>query len=523
MQDINFTVFFAIWANHKGWQLPALHVQICDWLENRGRVAVLEVFRGAAKSTIVACYEAYVLWKNPQWRFLVQAADDDLAVSMSRDCREVLRQHPLCVGMLDNKTSEHTFWVRAANDMRNASVTAAGIMSNVVGSRADEVIFDDVEVPRNISSHALREKLRARMSDATYILVKGGKKLFIGTPHCHDSIYDEEEAKGADTLKIPLFRHNQRGEYAEPIQSIRLIDHERDLIVMRGADTLQAGFDYTVDGDVLTFTKPFTGLLDIYSGCAWPERFPPDEIASRRKQAYSLNEWDSQYMLRAKPLDEARLSPDLMDFYEVEPEFTEANGQLCCKLGNRMISLVRAYWDVASGKVKADSSVLSIVFQDEQGRMYWHAAEPLIGDIHQQCDAVKQLAKRYRLPAISVETNGIGGFVPAILRKALAGVDCRVVEVHATGNKGERILGAIETPLSAGLLWAHTRIADGYALTEMREFSPVDKDYSPDYLDSLAGAILATPVKMRYQRNTPESSAFRSSNGMHIAKHISRV
>src|SRR3546814_9152067 len=45
----------------------------------------------------------------------------------------------------------------------------------------------------------------------------------------------------------------------------------------------------------------------ICAGCAWPERFDLTEIQKRRKETRTLNAWDSQYGLEAKPLTEVRL------------------------------------------------------------------------------------------------------------------------------------------------------------------------------------------------------------------------
>ena len=163
--------------------------------------------------------------------------------------------------------------------------------------------------------------------------------------------------------------------------------------------------------------------------------------------------------------------------------------------------------------------MLSVVWQDNQGRLYWHAAERLNGEIDEQCAEVRRIVERYRLPNVAVETNGIGQFVPALLRKALAGTGCSVTDTQAKGNKHERIIAAIEPALSAGLLWCHVRVADSYALTEMDEFNPLDRGYSPDYLDSLSGAILASPVriKSKSQESQPVTQ-FRGAGGSIKAK-----
>ena len=206
---ISFLAFFLIWARYKGWDVPQHHVRICVWLERfwwHGRVGVLEVFRGAAKSTIVAVFQAWILYLDQSVHILDQAADDKTARKLSRDTRHVLNRHPLCRGMLGRADQAvESINVLGNPDARNASVSAHGVLSNVTSSRAEIVIFDDVEVPKNTRSDAARAHLRERMDEATHILVPGGKKLYIGTPHAFDSIYDEQAAAGAEnnlTLRV---------------------------------------------------------------------------------------------------------------------------------------------------------------------------------------------------------------------------------------------------------------------------------------------------------------------------------
>lgn len=510
--DIDFATFFCLWAELKGWTVPDLHIRICDWLDQCGDLALLMVFRGAAKSTIHDCFEAYTLWQDPELNITIQAADDDTAVKASREIRDVLMRHPLCEGMIEGKPAEHQFWVAGSTDTRNPSVLAAGILSNVVGSRSDRFSFDDVEVQKNIETPAARIKLRKRVSDSTYILRPGGKKLFIGTPHTHESIYNDVEAMGADVLKIPLFAHNQRVTDADKVSRLKLAIPAADLVVFHHHIMLNAPVQYWVDGDELVFAQPISGLVDLYSGNAWPEYFTRDEIRKRRKEAFSLNEWDSQYMLRARPVTDIRLDPDRLNAYDVEPVFTRRNGQVEAKLGNAYLSFSKAYWDVSIGKVGSDGSVLTILFQDEDGNHYWHRAaevgEDAGPDVDKQCEAVSAALKELAVPNVIVETNGAGGFVPAALRKQLRkdGVACSVLEKSQNTNKQKRIIGNVEPVLSAGKLWAHVSVLKSKAIAQMRDFNPELTNQEDDYLDSLAGAIEASPVRVG------KSVAAQSSN-----------
>lgn len=194
---VSFLVFFLIWSRQRGWVVPDVHVRACQWLGERGDLAVLRCFRGFGKSTLLAVYNAWRYYLDRQYRILHQSEADGTAYKTSRDTQNVLRNHPLTRGMFREGGVEQ-WWVEGAADPRNASMYAKGILSNVTSARADECQNDDIEVPRNIQTPEAREKLRYRLGEQTHILVPGGRTLYVGTPHTHESIYDEMEKLGAD-------------------------------------------------------------------------------------------------------------------------------------------------------------------------------------------------------------------------------------------------------------------------------------------------------------------------------------
>ncbi|MGI9504179.1 MAG: hypothetical protein ACR2RE_14115, partial [Geminicoccaceae bacterium] len=83
------------------------------------------------------------------------------------------------------------FTVKRSLILRDPSLLARGITSNITGSRADIVICDDVEVPNTCRTPARREELKNRLQEISYVLVPGGLQLYAGTPHSLNSIYAE--------------------------------------------------------------------------------------------------------------------------------------------------------------------------------------------------------------------------------------------------------------------------------------------------------------------------------------------
>jgi len=530
---ISFLAFFLMWAERMNWDVPDCHYQACHWLELRGNLAVLRCFRGFGKSTILAVYNAWRYYCDRQYRILHQSESDGTAYKTSRDTQNVLRNHPLTKGMLpDGQGTVEQWWVNGALDLRNGSMYAKGILSNVTSARANECQNDDVEVPRNIQTPEAREKLRYRLGEQTHILIPGGRKLYIGTPHTHDSLYDEVESMGADCLTIRLFEKEKRVEAKDATLLHYDLSFRPEYVfawIHKSARLLVEDVDYKITSSGVEFATTPDTVIDFYADCAWPERFTREEMENRRKETRTVNEWDSQYQLHSKPVGDVRLDPDRIREYNIHPQIRYANRTASLWLGNVQIVGAVAWWDVATGKVKADASAFSLMLTDARGHLYWHICQELTGELAEfddndkitggQVAQIKELVLKYQIPVVCVEVNGPGSFAGKLLRQALKGTGCGVREEFSITNKQKRILDAFEAPLSSRFLWAHTDVLDGPAYDQMRDFNPALTNQPDDFIDSGAGAISQTPVRIGKVVGIPTGHAredWQLSDGDHL-------
>lgn len=525
--DVSFVAFYLMWADVMGWKVPMLHIRICHWLETcDDPVRVLMIFRGAAKSTLYAIYKAWKLYRNKNNRSLIWAADGGLAKKLTRDTINVLRRHPLCGGMLPPKPGAQTFWVNGASDARNASMNAVGVNQNATGSRADDIDFDDIEVPKNIKTPEARSNLRMKIEDSTFIAVPGSQETYIGTPHTHDSIYPEMIESGAAVLKIPLFESFKRYDNTAEATRYKIpftIGPDGLYVftgIHRGAKLLKDGTDYVIEKNHVVFNSPPNVVIDLYSNCAWPERFTRDDIIKRRKKTRTLNYWDSQYMLEAKPVSETRLDPDKLIPYDAEPVIKIANKIPSMWLGSVRIVGMSLRWDPSSAKARSDVSALGLLLQDEFGRRYIHRVIQLEGEVAITSDdgrkiikgqvlQICEIIKKFHVPRITIENNGIGGFAPAWMKAALKQnhLICGVNEQPSITNKNMRILEALEDPLNSNMLWAHTSVIEGPFWDQMKDFNPDTKNQEDDYIDAVAAAIGDTPERLNIKiSDVPESN-----------------
>lgn len=541
MIQVGFAAFYLVYAETLNWVVPDFHLDVCDFLENYGSLGLLMMPRGHGKSTILDIYNAWKLYNNPNHLILHQGATDPDAYKVSRGTEQVLERHPLCQLFNIKKVRGETqkWWVTGSNDVRHGSIHARGIMSNVTGSRANEIQNDDVEVPGNIGTPEARVKLRYRLSEQTFILIPGGQELYVGTPHTHDSLYSEiMQNPDAKCLIFRMFEKEKR--YEQVIECF--VDFKPIYIfsgIGRTSSLLTEGKDYQVvkvgNGFKITLDESHY-LIDIYSEALWPERFTAKEMQKRRRKCRTLNEWDSQYQLHAKPVGDVRLNPEKLIPYAVEPELKRANGIYYMMLGERRIVGVTCSWDPSSGKLKSDTSAVELVLHDDIGNKYWHRSIELTGEVVQHDDQgnitggqvwqLCDLIEKFSIPKVTIETNGIGGFAPTALKGALKKrrIRCGVSEQHSTQNKNKRILEALEGPLISGLLWVHVSVIDtpdgentSKQYKQMQQFNPALSEQEDDHLDSLARAVVDSPErigKIHRQNEANERPNWRTDGGV---------
>jgi hypothetical protein len=526
---ISFSAFFLMYVEGRlGLEAPDFHLDACDFLqefamggENDPDVAVLMFPRGHSKSTNLDIFNAWLIYEDPEHWILHQGTADRDAYKCSRGTLAVLKTHPLTENNELFKKREGTtskWWVNGSTDERYGTFFAAGILSGVTGQRATFIENDDVETPKTTNNQEKREKLKTTLSEQTHIAVPNTKTLYIGTPHSHDSLYTHLIEKGAKTLILKMFEKEYRIEKGQTKAIIPFAPVHAFAGIGKGAKYLYPDKDYSVheiDGFYHIEIFGEHNLVDFYSKSIWEKRFTPKEMEKRRVKCETINEWDSQYQMHARPVGNMRLDPDYLKPYSEEPRLVTANGEARLYIGENRIVSVSAHLDPSSGKKNRDVSSFTILFQDDIGRLYWHRSAGLTGKIINvdeegnictggQAWTVADLVKEFNLPAVTVETNGIGGHVPdnllAVFKKRK--IRCAVQGIHESKNKNIRILGAIEGPLLSGYLYAHESILkdengnDSDIVKKMRVFNPETQDNPDDEIDSLAKAISNEPVRM---------------------------
>lgn len=462
-----FPEFVMLWDQLQGLGMPQHHLKICRWLDQcwigGQRELLLMAFRNSGKSTLVGLFCAWLLYLDADRRIMVMAADFALAKKMVRNVKRIIERHPLTKALKPKRKEQWAsdqFTVNRPSELRDPSMLAKGIGANITGSRADVVICDDVEVPNTCDSAPKRLDLRARLQEIDYVIVPGGLQLYVGTPHTFYTIYGDKAQDGEEPF---------------------LAEFER-------------------------FKLP---LLDVNGKSQWPERFPDKNIASIQRRT-GRNKFESQMMLRPVNISESRLDPDLMQPYTAELDYREHNQQASLYLEDKRLVSSSCWWDPSFGSPdKGDASVIAAVFTDEAGGYWLHGLRYMthdprliakVDEATQLCGQVVDFVRQYYLPSVCLETNGVGKFLPGLLRRELEkqGVRCAVIEKHSRTNKAERILSAFDVVLASKALHVHQQVLKTKFPVEMREWvaNVVTRD---DALDAVAGCLSSEPVRLSRQ------------------------
>ena len=130
-----------------------IQVDIAQYLQNlpSDRI-VIQGFRGVAKSFLTCAYAVWRLWPNRDLRVLIISASRDRADDNARFIKSIIRTLPFLADMKADKSqldTQNIFNVGGAQADISPSVKSVGITGQITGTRADLLISDDVEVPKN--------------------------------------------------------------------------------------------------------------------------------------------------------------------------------------------------------------------------------------------------------------------------------------------------------------------------------------------------------------------------------------
>jgi hypothetical protein len=439
---------------------------IADFLVADTPRKVIEAFRGIGKSWVTSVYVVWRLYLDPPANFLIVSASKDRADAFSTFTKRLISDieilHFLKPGP-GQRDSNIAFDVGPAGASHSPSVKSVGLFGQMTGSRADEVIFDDIETPNNSQTQLMREQISERIKEAEAIIKPGGRITYLGTPQCEMSVYNKLPERGYVVriwpARVPKTPEKYHGRLAPYIISL-----------------IEGGARVGTTTDPLRFTN---------------------EDLDKREASYGRSGFALQYMLDTSLSDQDKHPLRLSDLIVMALDRDMAPVQLGWgndpekhwrELQSLGLGLDRYYRPVYTSPEMAayTGAVMAIdpagkgkdktsyaVVKTLHGRLYLTDAGGLDGGYSE--DVLKQLAavaKVNKVNVIVVESNFGGGMFTELLKPVVNKIHpCGIEEVRHSTQKEKRIIDTLEPVLNQ-----HRLVVD-YSLIQ-RDF---EQDCDPEH------------------------------------------
>ena len=472
---------------------------IAHFMQHGPRRKMIMAFRGVGKSWIYAAFVCWRLYCNADWKIMVVSASKPVADSFSTFVKRLISEMPILqhlVAKEGQRDSNIVFDVGPAKASKDPSVKSVGIKGQITGSRADEILADDIESLNNSDTQQAREKLAELIKEFDAVLKPGGIISYLGTPQSEDSIYNQLPERGYTVriwpARVPADIEKYKG---------RLAPYVVDKIA-RGA---QAG-------------EPMD-----------PKRFSNTDL-SERELSYGKSGFAMQFMLDTELGDMERFPLKLSDLIiqaidrEVGPtklvwaaEPDRIYGELPC-VGMTGDRYYRPMW-VSDSMAPFSGSVLAIdpsgrgkdetgyaVAKMLHGQIFVPAAGGLTGGYDDATlERLALIAKDQKVIRIIIEANFGDGmftklFTPWLLK---VGYPCTVEEVRHSKQKELRIIDTLEPVMNQHRLivdpsvikkdWESSMAMGDKAYSLFHQMTRLTKDRGSlghdDRLDALAIAV----------------------------------
>lgn len=425
-----------------------IQVDIAQYLQNppSDRI-VIQGFRGVAKSFLTCAYAVWRLWSNRDLKVLIISASRDRADDNARFIKSIIRTLPFLADMKADKSqldTQNIFNVGGAQADISPSVKSVGITGQITGTRADLLISDDVEVPKNSGTQLQRDKLSEAVKEYDAILKPGGQIIYLGTPQNEASLYNTLQKRGYETR----------------IWTVLYPESEAELL--------------SYGGSLAPFiTERYYSDPEKYAGQPTdPKRFDDIEIEKRRL-SYGRAGFALQFMLNTNlsdyekyPLKVSDLIIDSLDPHETSTKWAWANGS-AQRLGDIPCVAMNGdmYYAPLSRSPETQPYTGTVMAIDPAGRGSDESAYAVMkalngylflmdvggfteGYSDLALTQMAQLAKFWQVNEIVVEANFGDGMFTKIMSPIFSKIHpCAITEVKNTKQKELRIIDTLEPVL----------------------------------------------------------------------------
>jgi len=501
----DFKVFLRLVWDHLDLPMPTpVQNSIAEYLQFGDKRRMIQGFRGVGKSYVTSAFVCWLLLRNPDLAIMVVSASKDRADDFSTFTKRLIREMDILKHLVahnDQRDSNVAFDVGPAKAKHSPSVKSVGIRGQLTGGRADIIIGDDIEVPKNSETQMQRDKNAELVKEFDAVLKPGGHVIYLGTPQTEQTLYNRLLERGYDVRVWPSEIPNEK--YYQRMKS-KLAPYIR---MMREA-----------------------GLKDGYS--TDPKRFTTEDLLERRL-SYGSAGYSLQFLLDPSLSDAARYPLKLKDLMvaSVDP----LRGPMSVVWGPKQSLMYNdlftpgldgdGFYEPAFVDDQYGEYTGSVMFVDPSGRgtdeTSWAITKLLnatifltkvVGTQGGYDDTILRRiamdAKNHSVNLILVESNFGQGMFEQLLIPHLRAVDhlCAVEQKRAVGQKEKRIIDVLEPVMSQHRLVVDRKVVEdddemvqGYAAEKQHQYrlfhqmTRITRDKGAlahdDRLDAVAGAV----------------------------------
>lgn len=440
----DFRAFLYVVWRHLGLPEPTpVQMDIARFMQHGPRRKMIQAFRGVGKTWVYAAFVCWRFYCNPEWKIMVVSASKPYADDFSRFVKRLIHEMPLLAHLVprdDQRNSNVFFDVGPARPSKDPSLKSVGIFGQLTGSRADEILADDVESLNNSATEGARERLSESVKEFDAVLKPNGIITYLGTPQSAMTMYSKLPERGyiirVWPACIPQDVTAYNGTLAPYIHDLieggQVVGTSTDPRRFTDTDLAERALSYGAAGFGLQFMLN-TALNDM-------NRFP-----------LRLSD------LITMPLD-TNLAP-LQVAWAGSQEYAVEGVQICGLPGDKyyrpmfiskeFVPYTGAVMSVdPSGRGK-DETAYAVV-KHLAGKLFCTASGGLMGGYEDDVmDALVAVAKAQAVNVILVEGNFGGGMFAKLLQSALKRAEyrCQVDEVTHSKQKELRIADTLEPVL----------------------------------------------------------------------------
>jgi len=439
---------------------------LANQMQHGPRRLVVLCFRGFGKSWIGATRGNHALYCDKDRNFMNISAAQDKAVANSFYMKGLFALMPETKHLIperEQRSSSLQFDVAGSRMSQAPSVKALSLLSNsVTGSRASDILADDVESKENSGSLSMRCRVREKCRElGGYVLRSPGdfpkdeapRICYLGTPQVEQSVYWTLEDSGYETIIIPA---RYPSVEIEKLYGDRLAPPIREDLEKNPSLRLGGGKDGTQGQP----TEPY--------------RFGEKELQEAELEA-GPHGWALQFMLLPTLGDSFRFPLKLTDLIVADcdndkaPEKQYWSSKIlvedlpCPGLTGDMWHGPNPAWEgkmmpytgncmgidpSTGGTDELAYAVVKVL--NSQVYVLDVGGFPK-GDSEETMLRLAKVAKQFDISYVRVEKNFGMGMWSQLFRPILRNVHgaCEIEDVHVTGKKEPRICGILEPIIAA--------------------------------------------------------------------------